>query len=512
MKRAALPLYLMPLAALLAGAANVFSFAPFHLSWLQVLTLGWLFSTFNRHTSTWRHALHGWLFSLGAIAASTHWLFYSMHDFGNLPAWMAAMAVVLLAACLGLYAGILLGAASWLRNRYILPAPALFLLVLPAMWTLSEWLRGWILTGFPWASSGYAHTSGALSGYAPMVGVYGLALLTSILAGTLVVLMRRQVSVRIASALILTILLGGIVLQQVRWTTPSGEPVQVRLLQGNVPQEMKFNPETTLASLRMYDQMIRQMPADLVALPETAIPVLPRQLPDNYLGGLRQFAKDTGTHIALGIPLSNTRLDYANSMVGIAPEQDQFYRYDKHHLVPFGEFVPDGFRWFVRMMQIPLGDMTRGSLEQSPFAVRDQWVMPNICYEDLFGEEIAQQISNNAAQGVEPTMLLNMSNIAWFSDSIAIPQHLQISQMRALETGRPMLRSTNTGATAIIDAHGKVQAVLPAYTQDVLSGSVQGYSGLTPYIRFGNLPAILLALAMIACARVFRHKLPQRAA
>ena len=197
----------------------------------------------------------------------------------------------------------------------------------------------------------------------------------------------------------------------------------------------------------------------------------------------------------MGIPLSDGPQQYANSAIGISSSGNvQPYRYDKHHLVPFGEFIPFGAHWFVDMMHIPLGDFSRGAALQAPFAVRDQQVLPNICYEDLFGEEIAAQLSNGKQQA---TILLNMSNIAWFGDSIALPQHLQISQMRSLETGRPMLRATNTGMTAVVDARGRVAAVLDPFTRGVLAATVQGYEGLTPYSRFGNWPVVLLSLTAL---------------
>jgi apolipoprotein N-acyltransferase len=238
--------------------------------------------------------------------------------------------------------------------------------------------------------------------------------------------------------------------------------------------------------------MITAAPADLVATPETAIVLFPQQLPPDYLAGLAQFSHDTGSSLMYGIPLSDGPTQFSNSVAGIGPS-GQAYRFDKQHLVPFGEFVPAGFRWFVDMMQIPLGDFNRGPRIQPAFAVKDQRVLPNVCYEDAFGEEIADQIRSSPAPA---TVLLNVSNLAWYGESVAIPQHLQISRMRSLETGRPMLRSTNSGATAVIDAKGKVEGVLAPYTRGVLAAKVQGMEGTTPYIRFGNL--LFLALGALA--------------
>jgi apolipoprotein N-acyltransferase len=365
---------------------------------------------------------------------------------------------------------------------------------------LSEWLRGWVFTGFPWIVSGYAHTASPLAGFAPVIGVYGLGWLAALIAGSLVLLQSNRHSL----ALMAVIVISGMVLKTVNWTAPSGDPISVRLLQGNVPQEMKFAPGQISATLAMYHDMIHAAPADLIATPETALPLLAHRLPPDYLGRLSAFTQQSNSHIALGIAVSDGPRRYANSVIGFSPKPAAAanpYRYDKHHLVPFGEFIPPGARWFVDMMHIPLGDFTRGAAVQAPFPVKDQWVMPNICYEDLFGEEIAKQLGASfRSGGPQATLLLNVSNIAWFGDSIALPQHLQISQMRALETGRPMLRATNTGATAIIDSKGAVAAQLPPFTRGTLSSAVQGYSGWTPYILYRNTLAITLAFLALGVA------------
>lgn len=514
---------LPPLAALAAGGLTVFAFAPFGLWPLQIATLALVFMLALRSSGFAQSALIGWAYSSGILIAGVHWLYISMHRYGGMPGWMAALAVVLLSVALSTYAALGFGLAGWLRRRASHGVSATStasvttlsaLLLLPAAWTLAEWLRGWIFTGFPWVSAGYAHTSGPLAGYAPVVGVYGLALISGVIAGCIALLFAGRRALPIGLAL--AVLAGGLLLKPVRWTTPHGAPISVRLLQGNVPQEMKFAPERLQASLALYHASITRRPADLIATPETAIPLLSTQLPPDYLGLLSKFAQDSRSHIALGIPVSDGPRQYANSVLGLGPESNtaaQSYRYDKHHLVPFGEFIPPGFRWFVEMMHIPLGDFNRGILLQKPFAVKDQWVMPNICYEDLFGEEIAAQLSAGAAGAAgatggmpQATILLNMSNIAWFGDSIALPQHLQISQLRAMETGRPMLRATNTGATAHVGPDGTVIAQLEPFTQGELEATVQGHAGLTPYSRLGNVPAVTAALLAlgIAAARLLR--------
>ncbi|QDZ26513.1 apolipoprotein N-acyltransferase [Noviherbaspirillum sp. UKPF54] len=499
-KKSSLPaptssLYL--LAALIAGALNVFAFAPFGLWPLQILGLAFAFRLALAQGSAWRGALVGWAYGFGWLAAGTHWLYISMHRYGGMPGWMAALAVAALALLLSALAAMALGSAAWLKRRWSLGAGAALLLVFPPLWALAEWTRGWIFTGFPWVSSGYAHSMGPLAGFAPVLGVYGLALIAGIIAGCLALLPAKRLPVLLAAALCVT----GLGLKSVSWTIPHGQPISVRLLQGNVPQEMKFAPEHIEATLALYYDMITTQRADLISTPETAIPLLSSQLPPDYLGKLKEFARTSDSHIALGIPVMDGPMQYANSMIGLSPSAAAPYRYDKHHLVPFGEFIPLGARWFVDMMHIPLGDFTRGALLQAPFAVRDQRILPNICYEDLFGEEIAAQLRAGQAEKIpQATILLNLSNIAWFGDSIALPQHLQISQMRALETGRPMLRATNTGATAVIDARGQIVARLQPFERGILSANVQGYDGLTPYCLYGNTLTVILCIALLATA------------
>jgi apolipoprotein N-acyltransferase len=283
-------------------------------------------------------------------------------------------------------------------------------------------------------------------------------------------------------------------LRTIDWTTPAGNPISVRLLQGNVDQGEKFDTAHLLRILDRYQTLITAQPADLIATPETAIPIWEQSLPPGYVGGLRDWTLRNNSALILGIPLANSATDYANSVVGFAASSPP-YSYDKHHLVPFGEFVPWGFRWVTDIMHIPLGDNRRGAAVQAPFAVKDQLVLPNICYEDVFGEEIAAQLRSDRPA----TLLLNVSNLAWFGESVAIPQHLQISQMRTLETGRPMLRATNSGATAVIDPKGRIVEQLPFYGQGVLAARVQGMTGMTPFIRFGSYGFLLLgAMALLA--------------
>ena len=482
--------------AMLAGASTVLAFAPQGWWMLQVLALAVLF-LLTLHASSTRDAfLLGWGFAFAALGTGTHWLYVSMHDYGHMPGWIAALAVLLLAAGLGLFYGSALALAHRLsRGR---SAAVTALLLLPACWMLADWLRAWIFTGFPWLATGYAHSDSPLAGFAPLVGVYGVGWLAAVLAATLSVSLAARRPQTMALVLLVLIPASGQALQGMTWTQPHGDAISVRLLQGNVPQDMKFSREQLAASLSLYQRLIREQAADLIVTPETALPMLVSQLPDGYLDGLAQFSQQSGSTLLVGVPWTTAPGVYFNSVIGIADGKPVAYRYDKHHLVPFGEFIPPGARWFVDLMQMPLGDFGRGDLIQPPFGVKDQAVLPNICYEDLFGEEIAAQIAAAADRGTPvPSVLLNISNIAWFGDTIALPQHLQVSRIRSLETGRPMLRATNTGATAVIDAHGQVTALLPPFTEGALTAQVQGMQGLTPYVRFGNTLPVGLAFAIL---------------
>jgi len=482
------------LMAAVAGALSLASFAP--LGWwpLQFAVLAYFFYQVGMGNSVRRAAWLGWAFGFGWSMGGMHWLTIALTRFGGLPAPLSAIAIGLLGLYMGLFAALAAAGATWLRRRWALPVAAFLLLVLPALWGATEWLRGWVFTGFPWASSGYAHIDAPLAGYAPLLGVYGIGVLAAVGAGCVAMLTQRA---RLpAIGLFAALLLGGWGLRQVAWTQPSGQPITVRLLQGDIPQDDKFNAEHLGDILERYRQLITAAPADLIAAPETAVPVFPHQLPPGYLDNLHAYARASGSSLLIGIPLADSATVYANSVAGMTP-QGETYRYDKHHLVPFGEFIPTGFRWFTDLMHIPLGDFTRGAAVQAPFAVKDQWVQPDVCYEDVFGEETARQLRDAAHPA---TLLLNVSNLAWYGESVAIPQHLQISRMRTLETGRPMLRATNNGATAVIDGRGVVTAQAPFYRQDVLTARVQGMAGSTPYIRLGNLGFLGLAALMLAAA------------
>lgn len=492
--------FAMPLAALL-GVMHTLSFAPNHWWWLQILSLTGLAALVQRAPRLRDAAWVGYAFGLGWFLSGVWWLFISMHVYGDMPAWMAALAVLLFAGYLALHPALAVWAWQWLtrRGRWSGTASAL---VFGAAWAVVEWLRGTVWTGFPWINGGYAHTDGPLAGYAPLVGVYGIVLIAATLAGLLCVAAERRLH-WLTAIVGAAVLVAGWPLHGIAWTQPVGKPISVRLLQGNVPQDVKFQQTGIERSLELYTKMVTEQPAQLVITPETAFPIMIQEVPQEIALAIRTYVDSTGSSVLFGAASQDSAVDYTNSVFGVGPQLQGVYRYNKHHLVPFGEFIPFGFHWFVNMMNMPLGDFRRGLPVQPAMPVAGQYLAPNICYEDLFGEEIAASL-RHADQPA--TMLANVTNLAWFGDTIALDQHLQISRMRALETGRPMLRATNTGATAVVRPDGSVQARLPVFTLGTLQADVQGTQGLTPFVRAGNAPALGLGVLVLLIAFVRRRR------
>ncbi len=521
-----LPLWHYLVAAIL-GAANTLSFAPTpHGGWIELVIFTLFFAWLTR-TSGWKGAaLTGWAFGFGNFVTGVWWLYVSMHDFGGMAAPLAAAAVVLFSMYIAIYpalAGVLwsfcAGRARYEENGSVIPAadePRFVptwhgAFAFASAWALGEWLRGLVFTGFPWLSSGYAQVDGPLASYGAIAGVYGvgwvLALVAALLVQGFYTFRHGDTPLAKFAPFIVAIVLvvAGMLLSLVEWTLPANAPLTVRLLQGNVKQEMKFEQEGVNQSLQLYKKLITEKPADLIVTPETAFPVLAVQVPQDLALALRNFSDTTNSSIlfgAIGVTVSpeGRATDYTNSLFGITPNQKDVYRYDKHHLVPFGEFVPTGFHWFVALMGIPLGDLGRGPPVQKSFFVHNQPIAVDICYEDIFGEEIARTIREQEAPA---GILVNSTNLAWFGDTIALDQHLQMARMRSIETGRPMLRSTNTGTTAVIAANGAVVARLPVYTTGSLDATVQGTSGRTPYVTSGNMTVILVSLLLLAFGFAF---------
>lgn len=477
--------------ALLLGAVAVTGFAPLHAWPVPLVTLAVLFWLAARLKPRQAFTL-GWCYGLGLFGAGVSWVYVSLSLYGGLPVVLAAWATLLFAAFLALFPAWAVWLAVRLSVRLGAPGWVCVTLLLPACWALLEWVRGWFLTGFPWLALGYSQVpDGALAGFAPVLGVYGVGLLLALAAGLFASLRPRGI---VAGLLLL---LSGWGVQQVEWTHPVGPPVSVALLQGNVPQDMKFRSDRLEATLQGYARQVLASDARLVILPETALPLFRSAVPGDYLALLAGHVRQRQGDVLIGLPEDVPNGEYFNSVVSLGQAPEGNYR--KHHLVPFGEFVPFGFRWLVEKMHIPLGDFSRGGAAQPPLAAAGQRLAVNVCFEDVFGEERI-----HAAR--QASLLVNVSNDAWFGNSLSPWQHLQIGAMRSLEAGRWQLRANNTGVTAILDAHGQVRAALPLFTPATLSGLAQGHTGLTPYLRWGNLPALTLIFGLLLAAFLISRK------
>ncbi|MFG6412928.1 apolipoprotein N-acyltransferase [Roseateles sp. DC23W] len=447
-------------AALAAGLLQTASFAPTHAWWAQIAALALLFGLVQRAKPKVA-ALCGALFGWSWLTAGLWWLYISMHDFGGIPGPLAVLAVALLAAFLCGYYALALG----LTARFIAPGRWRLLALAPA-WLLAELARATWLSGFPWIASGYAHTAGPLAGWAPWVGVYGITVLAA-LAAVGAVLLKESRWAWGLPALLLP--LAGLVMPQ-DFTTSSGR-LAVSLVQPSIPQDQKFDAERFATNLATLAGLIDSAQGQVVITPESVVPL---PLIDLDPATLQRLSRPDRPAL-LGVFLGNADEGFVNSVIALGGD----YHYGKRHLLPFGEFIPPGLGWFVRAMNIPLDDQARGD-HQRAWSVAGQRLRPLICYEDLFGEDIVQSaVGPDAA-----TVFVNVSNLAWFGAVMVQDQHLQFSQMRALEFQRPIVRSTNTGATAVVDHRGRLTARLPALERGVLEADVDGRSGSTPYARW----------------------------
>ena len=472
-----------------AGALTPLSFSPFHLWPLAPLALAALFVMLDGCTSR-EAARRGWLFGIGMFGAGVSWV-YSSFQYNHIGPLVAAPLTVAFVLFLALYPGF----AAWLAARAVPRAPGVrLLLMLPACWCLSEWLRGWLFTGFTWLQLGYGQIDGPLAALAPVAGVHGAGLATALSGGVLAwALLRRDRVAAVATAVLLLAWLALVPARDLAWSTPAGAPLSALLVQGNVPQDQKWLPAMRQPTLDRYLHMTREAGfADIVVWPETALPDLLRRL-DGFIAGVGAEAQAAGAGLLMGAPSFDLeRRTYFNTMV-LAGNGSGLYH--KRHLVPFGEFLPLD-RWLrpiTDAIGIPVADFSPGPPAQPLLRLAGYPVSMTICYEVTFGNEVARDLP-------EAALLVTVSNDAWFGESIAPAQHLQIARMRALETGRWMLRATNTGISAYIDPHGRVRSRTPQFEPAILAAEVVPMRGATPYVRVGDWPVLALALALAVAA------------
>jgi apolipoprotein N-acyltransferase len=470
--------------------------------WIQIplLSLVWWRLNPQSPNSLKKQFLLGIVFGIGYFVVGLWWLYISLHDVGGMNAALACMGVFLLSTYVALYFSLAtLAIPLFKKNR-------LFGLLLAASWVLTEFLRGYIFTGFPWMGFAETQFNGPFAPVAPYFGGLACTFL-AVWASWEIYQLRKHVSS--SSALIVIVIGISQVAGLFTFTKPSGEPISVRLIQGNFEQSLKFNPQAISKQIDFYAGEITKEAANLIIIPETAFPWPIPNLPIGLFDYLQNFSNDSGSNLLLGligeVPSVNG-MQYSNRATGLSPNKTP-YQYDKVHLVPFGEFVPPGFQWFVQAFHVPMSDFARGRQDQAPLTIArrgqvDIHAAITICYEDVFGGELASRI-NHSDKPVN--LLINMTNLAWFGQSQAPTQQLRLSQLRSLETGLPALRATNTGITAVLGPNGKVLNTLPEFTQATLSAQVQAYFGKTPYVIWGNLPILGISCLLLLWGLI-RHR------
>ena len=495
------------LAAAGAGACTVFAFAPFAVPGVALATLTLLLWLWSHARSPRDGAWLGLAFGAGLFGAGSSWLYIAIEAFGGMPPWLAAIAIAMLTVYLALWPAL----AGYLCVR-LAPAGSLRRLLIGAgAFTLAEWIRSYLFTGFPWLALGYTQVpGGAFAGYAPLGGVY-LVTLVLVLAAALLAHMTDALprnarwTVALCAIGVGVLATVGVAAARVEWTRPAGAPLAVSLVQGNVLQGVKFDPQFRATTFDRYLGLVEQSRGRLVVLPESAFPMFSDEVPDAVLLSLIRMASARNGDVLLGLFTAeppepgSDEPRYYNTVVVLGDSDLQFYR--KNHLVPFGETIPlkPIIGWFVRsVLHIPLADQARGGATQPALRVAGQRVAVNICYEDAFGAELVHGAR-------EAHLLVNVTNDAWYGRSIAAEQHNQIAAMRALELGRPMLRATNTGITSAIDERGREIARLPWFESGVLEVSIAGRDGETPYLRFGDVPMLALALLFAALPAIRRR-------
>lgn len=493
------------LVALFAGLLGPLAFAPLSLWPLAIVSLFLLFLVWLP-ASPKRAAIRGLLYGMGFFALGIHWIFISIYYHGFVPLPLSLFLTVLLM----LYMALFPMALGYLLQRY---SPKGFnasatrwklLLLFPAAWVLMEWLRGWLFTGFPWLAMGYSQTDTWLAGFAPLLGVYGISWLVAISAALLLGLILDNAR-RLLYLPALALIAGAAwMTQQTQWTEPAGEPIKAALLQGNIPQDMKWHPDVRLPTIELYTELTRKhWDADLVLWPETALPAFYYET-EQFLADLEQEARDNDTDLLIGmLSFAEDRRSYHNTMMALGETRGEYH---KNHLVPFTEYLPfkSLLGGLVNFMQVPMSDFSKGGPEQAALKVAGQYAGISICFEDAFGEEVISALP-------KATFLVNVSNDAWFDDSWAPPQHLQMARMRALEAGRPMLRATNTGMTAVIDSDGRLLAQAPQFQVASLVETIQPRQGMTLYASTGNVLVWWLALLAVVVS-LWRFRTKARAA
>jgi len=492
--------------ALVAGASLTLGFAPFEwwpVAMLAPALLMWLWDGVTPR----RAAALGFWFNFGTFAEGTYWLFISLRTLGHAPIPLALLLMLGLAAIMGAYHALL----GWASAKFLPQRGALRWMVgIPGAWLLVEWWRGWFLSGFGWLSLGYAHTDNWLGALAPLIGQFGLGLVTLVMAGALVSLVLGDKRERIvAGAAIVVIWAVAFSLRGIEWTQLFGRPIEVAVVQGAVKQDDKWIASNLDNIVALYQTRTREAyGADIIFWPESAVP----DLANNHIQFYREVYQEASAHgSALVVGTLREEDDprtgeekFFNSLLAMDRATAGVEWHDKHHLVPFAEFfpVPSFVRTWLRLTNLPYSDFNRGAAQQEPLSASGQKIAAGVCYEDAYGSTLLPVMDR-------ATMLANVTNDSWFGRSTARYQHLQISRLRAMETGRPMVRAANDGVSAVIGSQGELIATAPEYEANVMRARVQPRTGLTPYARTGNWPAVCLALVFGLAGAYFGRRRKQ---
>ena len=458
------------------GLLLTLAFAPYDFGYFTLIALVFFFRLCMMQSSA-RAAFSGYLFGLGLFGSGIWWVYISIHDFGGADPYSSGLLTSLLVALWALFPAL----TAFLSAKLFAMVGVWFrILAVALVWVLVEYFRGyWLLNGFPWLQIAYSQLSTPLAGFVPVVGVYGVGFLLAASAATLAEFWRNR-RIRLPGMVFLGLIWGfGGFLQTVQWTHAVGEPIKVTLVQGNVDQEQKWLPDQMQNTLRLYHQLTEQhWDSDVIIWPETAIPAFLAEVKDFFLDPMSAAAREHGVDLVVSLPTNGEDKDYYNSVMTLG-ETEAFYH--KHHLLPFGEYLPlqplSG--WVLDQLEIPLGDFAAGAAMQPLLKAGGYAFVTTICYEDAFGELVSRQVEQAA-------YLVNVTNDAWFGNTIEPYQHMQMAQMRALETGRYMLRATNTGLTGIVMPNGQISQQAPLFTTTTLTDTIVPMTGLTPYARFGD--------------------------
>lgn len=497
-----LKLLLTPLATVLLGASLTLAFAPYEVFPLAILAPAGLIYLLQ-YKAPKQAAWLGFLFGLGFFGTGVHWVFISIHDIGNVPTSLSIFVTSGMIAFLSLYPT----AACYTTNRYFPAQPTVStLFAFPAIWCLSEFLRAWLFSGFPWLLLGYSQTNSPLSGYAPLLGVYGVSLATILTSSLLVNILTQLKQHRHKHAYlnllaISLIWIAGGLFSLLSWTSSTNKPVSVSLVQGNIPQEMKWSPEHLQLSFDTYSHLSEPLwgKHDFIIWPEAAIP-LPLQNAREFIDAMDKKALFSGSHLILGIPIkaSNSK-GYYNGIITRGQDKKVYY---KRRLVPFGEYAPFANTYLgsiFKLINLPLPDMESGDLNQESFTVGGIKILSSICYEIAFPE-----LTRSRDRDIG--LILTLTNDAWFGKSNAQAQHLQMAEMRAQELRRPALFVSNDGITAIISPKGRIEAAAPPHQPYVLTGTIDPMQGMTPWMRNGTDPFLLLLICMLSASIKLQRK------